>query len=480
MEIMKKFMILMLSLAVLFSFAACDNSSPAVDDDDDQTVVETNDYAKRAVAEVNAVLSHAFTDSTGFFYAGKAVMTDGKYSDDYTADVVAGTVTYSKHDDNAVAGLAETYTTVTLSGVDITEDDAPATEKTILLTSYTIDFSKDPEANNGVYGSLDPVAGKITGNVIGMITFEDLTSTGAIGEETTITVTAATASDPAVAATGISAKVVAFLPEDASSQSVTFCGTPVSSADLVAYLNSTRTNSGVVVDYEVASTVIASNAKYKAYWAESKFGKTVYTNLMTDVVQLATAGLKDIVLDTDMVGRTTQYTEGSTTTPSTAVITFTNSDPDNPMQFATDGTDLVYAIPVGGSISVTLEGKAGATKGSFSATDFTVNGRLDVYKYASPVVMNDTTLNADYKYVDIDGLTGKFKTPVTVTQGAKENGVDTATIDAALAFADATNIDGTINTEINAKVMPGTAGTGEDTTLAALGVIAVDCAKASK
>ena len=479
MEIMKKFMILMLSLAVLFSFAACDNSSPAVDDDDDQTVVETNDYAKRAVEEVNAVLNGAFTDSTGFFYAGKAVMTDGKYSDDYTADVVAGTVTYSKHDDNAVAGLAETYTTVTLSGVDITEDDAPATEKTILLTSYTIDFSKDPEANNGVYGSLDPVSGKITGNVIGMITFEDLTSTGAIGEETTITVKAATTSDPAVAATGISAKVVAFLPDDPAAQSVTFCGTKLDSEDLVAYLNSNRTND-VVKDYVVASTVITSNAKYKAYWAESQFGETVYTNLMADVVQLAADGLKNLVLDTDMVGRTTQYTEGSTTTPSTAVITFTNSDPDNPMQFATDGTDLVYAIPVGGSISVTLEGKAGATKGSFSATDFSVNGRLDVYKHASPVVMNDTTLNADYKYVDIDGLTGKFKTPVTVTQGAKENGVDTATIDSALAFAEATNIDGTINTEINAKVMPGTAGTGEDTTLAALGVIAIDCAKASK
>ena len=50
----------------------------------------------------------------------------------------------------------------------------------------------------------------------------------------------------------------------------------------------------------------------------------------------------------------------------------------------------------------------------------------------------------------------------------------------SFCLAELDRAEQTINTEINAKVMPGTAGTGEDTTLAALGVIAIDCAKASK
>ena len=92
MEIMKKLMIFMLSLAVLFSFAACDNSNAnAPAGDDDQTVDTSTDYAYLAVTAgqtdsgKGSIASIIESIAKTYFKAGE-LMANGKISSVYAAD----------------------------------------------------------------------------------------------------------------------------------------------------------------------------------------------------------------------------------------------------------------------------------------------------------------------------------------------------------------------------------------------------------
>ena len=470
---MKKIMILMLSLAVLFSFAACDNSSTTPAGGDDQTV-DTSDYAY--VAASDSDVQNMLGEVASKFATSVALMTDGEYLDDYTGDLAANSFTYETRT-AGVNGLPETYTVITVSGRDVTaEATAKAgTGKTILLDEYTISFSIDgPYA---VLGNLDPITGVISGDIIGLVEITGLED-GEIGDSTDMAIKVP-ASPVLAGLTGkVPTVVTAFLPADAADvESLSYAGHDVVAADFVAYINnSTRVNTNNA-EYTAITTPTASIDAYKAYQTK-EYSTAVYGNL-SGAIKASTGGFTALVKE-DTGAISTKITIGSVTgTASSLEITYTNST-ENDVVVATDGT-VHYAVPGGKSLTVLLEGKS-TSASKFVAETYTINGVLNAYKAATP---NTDNVYGDYTSITVTDLKGNLDTTtaanVTFEEGETVNGVKAVKeIPADFTFANDSKADiasGTIDVTINAKVMPGFAGEGENTTLAALGAISIDCSK---
>ena len=91
---MKKFMILLLSLAVLFSFAACDNSSNTPADEPSTGVSDyvVSDLAKSIPSDINDALD----GTTGVFVSSKLTVTDGALASGYTLSSDYKTLSYTE------------------------------------------------------------------------------------------------------------------------------------------------------------------------------------------------------------------------------------------------------------------------------------------------------------------------------------------------------------------------------------------------
>ena len=163
---MKKFIIAMLCVAVLFGFASCDNSSnsPA----DDQTSTGVSDYVISKLAKDTPTDINTALDSTsGVFVASKLTVTDGKLADGYALGDGYKTLSYTKTEE-AEGQKPETGYTITLKGYASTSSNTT----TVTLQEYEYKFT---EADFGADGNYVTVSGTVSGYLTGTMT---VTTTG--------------------------------------------------------------------------------------------------------------------------------------------------------------------------------------------------------------------------------------------------------------------------------------------------------------
>ena len=119
---MKKFMILMLSLAVLFSFAACDNTTSNNGGNDDQASAGVPDsvVVDLATKTIPGAIDSALDATSGVF--SSLTVTDGKLAAGYTLGDGYKSITYAVTNP-AEGQRPETGATITLSGYATTSSN---------------------------------------------------------------------------------------------------------------------------------------------------------------------------------------------------------------------------------------------------------------------------------------------------------------------------------------------------------------------
>lgn len=178
---MKKIMILMLSLAVLFSFAACDNSSNTPDTSDE--TVGLSDYEiKNVASQISKLLQSGKTSDLGAIDAilqtSNLLDSANEYApvkgitiaDDYTS--ITKTITL---EDGIEGFSANTEVVFTVNGVDKNPTTTKGGTKTIALETYTYKFSTAaPDAN----GNNVVLSGELSGYSVGGSVAVTLDATG--------------------------------------------------------------------------------------------------------------------------------------------------------------------------------------------------------------------------------------------------------------------------------------------------------------
>ena len=467
---MKKFMILLLAIGMLFSFAACDNSnSNAPSGDDEQVGTDTRDYAYVAAQNVPAKML-TFTNSTdGKFKATASLMAAGKWTTDYSGDLAANSFTYTTRT-KGVNGLADEYTIITVSGRDITDETTSknGTAKTVLLDRYTVEFSyNDSEALKE--GIMEPVTGKLSGDMIGLVNVTDLVD-GDIDDSTAIAVAVAGTDYLTTAASD----VIAFLPDEADDVELSYLGNAVTASDFVAYVNYKGPKTG---------NLVSADAYYDA--AVETYSGNVYSSF-TGIVSAASkaGGILDIIATPGEFTATYEYING--TDDSSAVLTITNPT-SKAVKFAQITDGVQYVLDKGATITITFEGER-LTDSTFTAERYTIDGNLLTFK-TNAAELNSDNVYADYASIAVKGFAGNLEGFTFTQSGTNAAGKPDTTLPSGFKFTktvtSAEEMDvtgGTIETTVTAMVGPSfdSATAGEDTTYAQLGEIVVDCAEEAK
>ena len=118
---MKKIMILLLSLAVLFSFAACDNSSDTPADDETTTGGVTTEIANDAADAATKAINDSTNGFAAVVTAGDVAAKVGTSLDEIT------TLTITKNVGTPAIGLKQNTQTVVLTGVNTSAKDDDGT-----------------------------------------------------------------------------------------------------------------------------------------------------------------------------------------------------------------------------------------------------------------------------------------------------------------------------------------------------------------
>ena len=163
---MKKFIIAMLCVAVLFGFAACDNSSNTPADEETTTGGVTTELANKAADTAITAINDTTNGFKGVVASSNMEDMVGKAIDAIT------TVTYTKETPNAEFGLAPTTQTIVLKGIDTTANPTDAT------TSYTVKFNtfeytytaESYDANGEVITSVAKINGYLAGSITAAVT----------------------------------------------------------------------------------------------------------------------------------------------------------------------------------------------------------------------------------------------------------------------------------------------------------------------
>ena len=374
---MKKIMIALLAIAVLFGFAACDNSSSTPDDDTTTSDVSYETY-KAMASDLATDLGTAL--STGFV-KDASIVADGKAKTDYTFKGTS--FTYTKTTPGATDRENETYS-LTLNGVLI--EDTVAKTVSIQLTDYVYTFSKPFSTASG---ALDFT--RTTGTASGYL---DGTLEVTLNDDKSLKTVDVPNTDNAIKM---------FLPEAESKVSLFYGESEViEKEDVISIMN-----------FDIKGT--ANPASYTD-WRTTEIGeyeteiKGLVKTLLTDadanvfstaVTDTAKATKKDYVK-----ASYTQGTDGGS-------ITITYSLPEDAASevviAGNEGTSTdkatVIKLGKGDSFTIVLSSKAGDATNSFPVDSYTITeGTFKVYKYSS----TDTALVA-YDTIEeftVEGLTG--------------------------------------------------------------------------
>ncbi len=368
---MKKIMILMLSLAVLFSFAACDNSS-TTPDDQQQGGSSSTTFTDGQIADMATEIAKLFNDASEGLVAkfGSAITTDGELNAGYACADPYTTMTYTYDVDEGEGLEGDTTVSITLTAVDNTEEADKNTARELRLTRYTVDFSKSYQLyENGDYYDLK---GSVSGAIVGTV---DVTvGSSSVDEEIT----------PAIE--------TVIMPDTAN---VTYNGTTVPSEKLVAAFTASSYTSGkysTAAAYEEAAVKTAkkdmnSYVEFLLDATKAKSG-TSLVEVLNSIIDPA-AELKGTL--------TNSYVEGTAEKKASAEISYTPAEGED---FSITGSSSMSADLVNVTIKLEAENK-GVTTGTFVPKKFEIAGTFKVY---SDVAGN--VAEPDFAEITLTGVTG--------------------------------------------------------------------------
>ena len=438
---MKKILIALLSLAMLFSFVACDNSSntPAGDEEQTQGPV-ISDTQIATIASAISSMVEGSTSGTNFStiainaLSGNLLDTNGDpikdvtISDDYTT--ISKVI---KLEDGIEGYTDDTQVTITLKGVDITPNAAATENKVIRLSGYEYKFSTTGIDSNENVAVLE---GTISGTVV--------------GDGSTAGIVTVTRSTGKVSQVAVTAPSKYLLPEKADGIKVTLGDEPVDSAKLFALLN---------------NKVPASSAKAETYASYIKAQQLAAKKLMNSVVADVILGDDFTTIITDFIAPnvgTLTYADGTASTKATASVSYTVPAAANYILAGDSQSVKVNQLTVEFAAAA-----AGATSGEFVPKTFTISGTFAVY--------GDTTgtkLSEDFEEIVLEGVTGTITSSdakITATGGKFTAFTGTNTY----AVAPATD-KGSVTADILTEAGPALVGTGADTKLAPLGEVVLE------
>ena len=401
---MKKIMILMLSLAVLFSFAACDNSSNTPSDDE-ATVGLSDSQIATVASTVKGLL-----DGTGSAYDGTTAYTtvaldaiiakDAELLDSakeyapITGVTVSGdytTITKTVNLEDGVDGFTpDTVVTLTLNGVDTTPSVTASGNKLINVETYTYEFATAAEDASG---NVVTLSGDVSGYVVGGVFTVVL---DAEGDATSIKLTTALTDQ--------------LLPATDTDISAMLGEADVDAAKLYAILTS---KAGIPADMKT----------YDAYRASLiSEGATCYKNAVNTFAGTLTASSESVfsTLATLVTSKPAGFSgvySGSSTSGS---ATFTYTVPAEAEAVSISGADTgeELRLAAGDTLKVTLASAPNTDAvNSFTAATFEITGTLQAY--------DTDAVNADFKEIEV-AITGELASGVTVTNSNNSVGSLTA------------------------------------------------------
>ena len=416
---MKKIMILMLSLAVLFSFAACDNSSNTPSDDGVSAGLSDSQIA--TVAEtVKGLL-----DGTGTAYDGTtayttvaldaiiaknaelldsanayAPITGVTVSGDYT------TITKTVNLNDGVDGFTpDTVVTLTLNGVDTTPSVTASGNKLINVETYTYEFATaSTDASDNVVTLSGDVSGYVVGGVFTVVL-------DAKGDATSIKLTTALTDQLLPAAdTGISA----MLGES-----------DVDAAKLYAILTSKAGAPADMKTYDAYRASLISEGADCFKNAVNTFAGTLTASSNSVFAKLAS------LVSSKPAGFSGVYS-GSSTSGS---ATFTYTVPANTAAVSISGSSAgdELRLAAGDTLKITLASAPNTDAvNSFTAATFEITGTLQAY--------DTDAANGDFKEIEV-AITGELAAGVTVENSNNSVGKLTATSVTASKLAGSASAD---------------------------------------
>ena len=395
---MKKIMILLLSLAVLFSFAACDNSS-SEPSGDETTPVGPNNADKFVADQLNTYFTDIAT-RLAKVYAASTAEDGAKVGTDEVS------LTYTFVDTKAVGSTPATLVTVTVKGTDVSADKDAAV-RDVRLESYTMNAKGYKDEGTASVLSYDVV--NLTGKLQGSVQITKAVTT------------------PAATPASINGSITidrVFAPTAVGSVSVTDAnGTyDVDTENFFAQMDAKCTGADLDATYILESVY---TAKMKESYA---------TAIKGFVAEFAT-GLTGTGLNALLgeEGVSAVYTAGTDSTAATVVITYNipGGESDTDVAFGTSSGDVDTSLQKGTTFKVTLAAaKAGVTQGTTLTLDggsITVNEAHLVATDAAAAAVVDGTKDLD--------ITGLVATLTTASVTVPENGGELAK--SAITSADA-------------------------------------------
>ena len=387
---MKKFMIVLLSVAVLFSFIACDNSNSNTPSDEPTTGISDAMVSDVATA-LNGLLASEATISDLIGTSDISASDDVVVSSDFT------TITITKEVSAAIGDtVPATTVTLVLNGKEV-KSATTSTSKTIALETYEY---KVEGATSDASENLAALNVSVKGYIVGTVAVV-LDGTGKV---TSITPAAPSA---------------VLVPETAAGVSGTIGNDVIDSAKLYDFT------------FNDSSAAISGMNTYSAYRTSEI--ESYQNEIKSFVAALVSSG-SDFITKLGTVGQDGLTGSYSVSGAGSATITYANAT-DAAIKLAGSGTTYVY-LPADGSITLTLAGAAGstATTESFTADSYTLTGTFALYSDEG------TTANSNFETMTVTGLAGKAAGTVKASSNNAVTAVET------FAFTDQTA--GTVSAQI--------------------------------
>ena len=344
---MKKIMIALLAIAVLFGFAACDNSNTTTPGGEAGAVTDGT------IATAANLVASLF-DGTGVV----SLVDDGAVVANYADGTLSYTVTKDDFNDAIEGpGMIDTSVTVTVSGeVVSTTGNATSGTKTITLGKYVYDFTTN---GSDSVGNFQELSGSITGALVG----GTIKVTISNGEVTNVEVDAAT--------------TTVLLPQDESGYDITLGKTQIGDKVFASWMNNATYGTSKAKVY--ATYVSEQETKYEGQI------KTFTDTLLSDATASLASSLVNVFKASNptSIAETTAVSSYNAETGTATLELSVESDAAiADVGEITIGSAGKVKVAPGTTLRVVLTPKAPAENetpdysSKISAVNYTINGTL--------------------------------------------------------------------------------------------------------
>ena len=411
---MKKIMIALLAIAVLFGFAACDNSSNTPAD------TETPNALDVFVSQ----------------YFNKLLPTlDARIESEYATINSLTSLSFSIKESEGVGSTPATSVVFNVTGEDITADEK-ATTRTIRLDSWTMNASDIVGGYSGLSYTVVDITG-LAGALQGTVTIDNTDATAPVISDLQV--------ERVFAPVACTSAVVSIGSADYD----------VDTADVLAQISAS-------VPYTDTS---ATNPLLENYVTEEFYEAAMESVYKTEIQKYVSAALT--ALDTEefakYVGTSaveTGFTTGTANTESVATLKYTipGGEADKDIVLATSGTASI-SLKKGTTFAISFESgdkgeDAGLTGTTFSPKEYTITEATFVVSGSADVstVEGVTTDTSALVLTNVSGtitsgsitLASDKISSITAASGLGTPVSGTASVSDAAIYADTTDATGTV------------------------------------